>query len=59
MLTARIPRAPSALRDDTCSGIDAQNGGRHHRAAPAPGFVKAQFRDGSQTLYALQSLTAL
>ena len=28
-------------------------------AAPALGFVKGQFRDGSQTLYAPQSLTAL
>jgi hypothetical protein len=58
-LMARIPRAPSTLWDDTCSGIDAQNGGRHRRAAPALGFVKGQFRDGSQTLYAPQSLTAL
>ena len=58
-LMARIPRAPSALRDDTCSGIDAQNGGRHRRAAPALGFVNGQLRDGSRTLYAPPSLTAL
>ena len=47
--------APSALRNDTCSG----NRGRHRGAAPALGFVKGRFRDGSRTQRAPQSLTAL
>ena len=58
-MITRINADPARLRDYTCSAIDAQNGGRHRRAAPALGFVNGQLRDGSRTLYAPPSLTAL
>jgi hypothetical protein len=47
---AWINAAPARLRNDTCSAVDAQKGGRHRRAVPTVGFVNV--RDGSRTPYA-------